>query len=150
MNEHEASQALDEAFEAAMIAADLRFRAGDRRSAFTLLERAHVLGQRCFGRHMRVHRQMLRVAWDGRDWREVRGQLLRLFLTPLGHLTGRLPVGNTGGSNVSAFAPMPVPPELQALLDGETQQADHDSRSSETALPSQLADRRDGPRRSSR
>jgi len=121
MKTHRKSQALEEAFEAAVVASDLRFRAGDLRSAFVLLERAHVLGQRHFGRHMLVHRRMLRVAWVGRDWREIRGQLSRLVLTPLGHLTGRLPVGNTGGSNVSAFATMPVPSELQALLDEETE-----------------------------
>ena len=28
-----------------------------------------------------------------------------------------VPAGNTGGANVSAMRPMPVPPDLQALLD---------------------------------
>lgn len=28
------------------------------------------------------------------------------FMAPLGNLTGRLPIGNTGRANVSAFAPM--------------------------------------------
>jgi len=60
---------------------------------------------------------MLRVAWSSGDGREVRGQLLRLALVPLGHLMGRLPLGNTGGASVSAFQPMDVPAELQRLLD---------------------------------
>jgi hypothetical protein len=55
---------------------------------------------------------MLRIALRKRDRREVVGQLLRLVLTPLGHLTGRLPQGSTGGANVSAFAPMALPEDL--------------------------------------
>ncbi|WP_255987404.1 DUF3703 domain-containing protein [Chitinolyticbacter albus] len=83
--------------------------------AFTLLERAHILGQQRFGWHFRVHWRMLELAILLRDGREIRGQLLRLLLTPLGHLTGRLPLGNTGRANVSAFAPMPIAQELQQL-----------------------------------
>ena len=104
------------AFDAALAEAGRRHRSGDFGTAFVLLERAHVLGQRDFGRHLRVHLAMMRVAWALGDRREMRGQLLRLVLTPLGHLTGRLPRGNTGASDVSAFAPMPVSPELEQLL----------------------------------
>jgi signal peptidase II len=88
-------------------------------AAFRLLERAHVLGQSRLGRHWSVHLWMLRVGWRLGDRREVLGQLLRLALTPLGHLSRRLPVGNTGGSNVSAFASLPVPSDLQKLLQDE-------------------------------
>lgn len=105
------------AFDAAMAEAGQRHRSGEAGAAFVLLERAHVLGQRDFGRHLRVHFAMLRVAWALNDRREVRGQLLRIILTPLGHLTRRLPAGNTGASDVSAFVPMVVSPELQRLLD---------------------------------
>src|SRR3990167_1292239 len=84
--------------------------------AFAHLERAHVLGQRYFLPHMEVHLWMLRVGLARRDAREVAGQLARLLLTPLGHLTRRLPLGNTGWANVSAFQPMPIAPDLDALL----------------------------------
>jgi hypothetical protein len=30
-----------------------------------------------------------------------------------------VPVGNTGGANVSAMRPMPVPSDLQAILDAD-------------------------------
>ena len=105
------------AYDAAMAAA--RASLAQALPALTLqqLERAHVLGQRDFMRHWQVHRLMLRVAWDLSDGREIRGQLLRLALVPLGHLFRRLPMGNTGRSNVSAFAPMDVPADLQRLLD---------------------------------
>jgi hypothetical protein len=62
---------------------------------------------------------MLRAAWALRDGRELRGQLLRLALTPIGHLSGRLPLGSTGASNVSPFEPMALPPELERLLRDE-------------------------------
>ncbi|WP_326541161.1 DUF3703 domain-containing protein [Pseudorhodoferax sp.] len=91
--------------------------AGQGRAAMAALERAHVLGQARFGWHLRVHGQMLALACAGRDGREAAGQLLRIVLTPVGHLTGRLPPGNIGSSRVSAFQPMPVPPDLQRLLD---------------------------------
>lgn len=105
------------AFEVALSEAKHKLAAGDARAAFAALERAHVLGQRDFGPHLRVHLRMLRVATALRDGREIRGQLLRLALVPLGHLLGRLPAGNTGGANVSAFEPMPIAPELQRLLE---------------------------------
>lgn len=105
------------AFETALCEARQRAAAADLAGARLSLQRAHVLGQRDFGPHLRVHLHMLRVAWALGDGREVRGQLLRIVLTPIGHLTGRLPLGNTGASNVSAFMPMPVSPELARLLD---------------------------------
>jgi hypothetical protein len=46
----------------------------------------------------------------------VNGQLLRLLLVPLGHLSGRFPLGNTGRSHVSAFRPMSVAPEPLATI----------------------------------
>jgi hypothetical protein len=52
------------------------------------------------------------------DPREVAGQLLRLLLAGPGSLTGRYPAGNTGGANVSAFLPMPIPEDLRAILEG--------------------------------
>ena len=105
------------AFDAALADASRCHAAGDAAAAFAWLERAHVLGQREFAAHWTVHWRMLRVAAALRDGRELRGQLIRLALTPLGHLSGRLPAGNTGRSNVSAFAPMPIPPELRSLLE---------------------------------
>jgi hypothetical protein len=106
-----------EAFEAAMLAARGQMAAGDAKGAFAALERAHVLGQTDFVPHLRVHLRMLRVGWSTGDRREVIGQLMRLALVPVGHLSGRLPVGNTGGANVSAFEPMTIAPELERLIE---------------------------------
>lgn len=105
------------AYDAAMAAARASLARSEPALALAQLERAHVLGQRDFMRHWQVHGLMLRAAWDLADGRELRGQLVRLALVPLGHLFKRLPMGNTGRSNVSAFAPMDVPADLKRLLD---------------------------------
>lgn len=111
------------AYQQAMKDAKDRLKAGDTAAAFALLERAHVLGQRQFWPHWAVHLWMLRVAFVRSDAREAIGQLWRLFLTPFGHLTGRLPLGNTGGANVSAFAPMEISVELRAIMQADEDQA---------------------------
>ncbi|MDO8906253.1 DUF3703 domain-containing protein [Hydrogenophaga sp.] len=85
--------------------------------AWLALEAAHVVGQRHFGPHVESHVLMLGLAVRTMDWPEAAGQLFRLALVPLGHLTGRLPLGNPGRSTVSAFKPLPVRPELNALIE---------------------------------
>lgn len=104
-------------FEAALTESSLRWAAGDAAAAFAWLERAHVLGQRDFGPHLKIHLRMFSIAVALRDWREVRGQVLRIVLVPIGHLLGRLPRGNTGTAKVNAFAPMAIPPDIERLLD---------------------------------
>lgn len=91
-------------------------RACDVEASWRALERWHILAQPSAVPHLRVHMTMLAFAVRTADMREVRGQFLRLLLAPLGNLTGRLPTGNTGRSDVSAFAPMPMPADLEAAL----------------------------------
>lgn len=85
--------------------------AGGPDSAFHHLERAHVLGQSSTVQHVRVHARMLLWGLRQRKPREVLGQLMRI----VGAATKTVfwvPVGNTGGANVSAFRPMPIPSDL--------------------------------------
>lgn len=88
------------------------------KQAWLYLESAHVVGQLVLRLHLQTHAHMLKLSWRTRDWPEALGQVLRLALVPLGHLFGRLPLGNPGRATVSAFAPMPVRPELAALIAG--------------------------------
>lgn len=81
------------------------------------LERAHILSQPMALPHVRTHVAMLRVAARRRDRREIVGQLLRAAVAGPGSLTGRYPVGNTGGANVRATLVMPVPDDLRQILD---------------------------------
>ena len=82
------------------------------------LERAHVLSQPMAIAHVRTHVAMLGYGLRRRDGHEIVGQLLRVVVAAPGTWTGRYPVGNTGGANVSALKPMPIPDDLQALLNG--------------------------------
>ena len=59
---------------------------------------------------------MLRLGWKTRNWREVRGQLLRIIGASTKTPFGIYPKGNTGGSNVSPFRSMPIPEELQEII----------------------------------
>ena len=90
--------------------------AGDLDLAFHHLERAHILGQRHTVRHVRSHLGMLHVGWLRSDAREILGQFARIAAAAVFSRIW-VPVGNTGGANVSATRPMPVPADLQALLD---------------------------------
>lgn len=80
------------------------------------LERAHILAQTRLWAHCLSHWKMLSLAVGQRDLREVAGQVFRLILAPIGNVTGRLPLGNTGRANVSAFAEMPYPDDLAERL----------------------------------
>ncbi len=91
---------------------------GDAAAPWHALERAHILAQPALGDHVRIHLIMLAHAVRNGDLGEAIGQVLRVLLAPVGAMTGCLPVGNTGRSNVSAFTPMGVPADLADALAG--------------------------------
>jgi hypothetical protein len=91
---------------------------GDVEGEWRHLERAHVLSQPMAVPHVRTHVAMLGYGLRRRDGHEIVGQLLRLVVAAPGTWTGRYPTGNTGGANVSAMKPMPIPDDLQAVLSG--------------------------------
>lgn len=94
--------------------------AGDIALAKRHLERAHILGQRWYAAHVKTHFHMLRLALKQSDAKEARGQLVRLIGAGPFHLAGWVPVGNTGGADVSATRPMPIPSDLQFYLEGHS------------------------------
>jgi hypothetical protein len=97
--------------------AELRAADLDGPDAFRHLERAHVLGQSSTREHVRVHWRMFRWALRHGDSREALGQVPRLIGAATKTFIGLVPTGNTGGSNVSAVKPMPVDPELAAIIE---------------------------------
>ena len=97
--------------------ADSLYRAGDLASAFRCLERAHVLGQSFTADHTRVHWRMLKIGCKRRDAREVFGQIIRIIGAATKTTFGIYPKGNTGGADVYFFKPMPIPEDLQSILD---------------------------------
>lgn len=96
--------------------AELRAARAGGPDEFAHLERAHVLGQASTREHVRVHWQMLRWALRHRDAREFFGQVMRMTGAATMTFIGLVPTGNTGGANVSPVKPMPVDPELAAII----------------------------------
>lgn len=108
---------LRDGFEAEMSQAGVALRASDLETAFRHYERAHVLSQAYAGPHVRVHAGMLRVGWLRRDPGELLGQFIRVLAAGPASLIGHYPRGNTGGTNVHPLRPMPIPADLEALLE---------------------------------
>lgn len=112
------SPILRNAFEQEMRTARAEVAAGRPDVAFSHLERAHVLGQRHVVPHVRSHWWMLRVGVARRRPGEIAGQAIRIVVGALGSAVGVVPVGNTGGTNVSMFARPPIAADLAELLRG--------------------------------
>lgn len=83
---------------------------------FRHLERAHVLAQPNAWYHSIVHFRMLGWAIRNRDLKELLGQLFRLVVAAPASAIGKFPIGNTGGSRVSAFLPMDPPEDLRKFF----------------------------------
>ena len=109
---------LRQAYEIEVLAARAAAAAGATRDAFRHLERAHILGQRRTWAHVRSHWLMLRLGLAAGDWREVKGQLVRIVAAALFSRIW-VPAGNTGRASVSAMQPMGMPDDLRLLLDTE-------------------------------
>ncbi|WP_242927883.1 DUF3703 domain-containing protein [Pontibacter vulgaris] len=84
--------------------------------AWRHLERAHILGQPYPVAHTAVHWQMLLFGFKTRNTREVLGQLPRLLVGGIKSWAGMIPLGNTGGANVHPLKPMPIPYDLQQII----------------------------------
>lgn len=89
---------------------------GDPETGFRHLERAHVLGQASTVQHVRAHYYMLMWGIRQRRLGEVGGQVVRVIVAAMKTAIKRVPVGNTGGSNVGPFQSMPVPKDLAAII----------------------------------
>lgn len=88
----------------------------DAAESFRRLERAHVMSQTSTREHVRVHWHMLIWGLRQRDGKEIAGQILRIAGAATKTAFGWVPIGNTGGANVSPLKPMPVPQDLAAIL----------------------------------
>jgi Protein of unknown function (DUF3703) len=89
---------------------------GDIERAFQHFGRAHIISQRFTWQHVHVHWLMLKLGASIGDWREVFGQVTRIFAA-LVFSRIWVPVGNTGRANVSALKPMPMPDDLRMLME---------------------------------
>jgi hypothetical protein len=105
------------AFEREMSAARECERKGRLDDAIHHLERAHVLGQLHVVPHTRTHWRMFVIASRRRDLPASWGQAVRIVLGAVGSAVGRVPVGNTGGTDISMFKRLTIDPELAKLME---------------------------------
>jgi hypothetical protein len=110
------SDALNDAIDTEILRACEASRRGEYADAFHHLERAHILSQRQTIRHVQVHWLMLKHGILTRSPREIFGQAGRVVAAALFSRIW-VPPGNTGGVNVNAMRPMPVPDDLRPLLE---------------------------------
>lgn len=108
---------LKAAFDAEMTAAIDLYRKGRMVQAFGHLETAHVLGQRHVVPHVVTHWWMLKIGLKRRSASEVVGQAIRTAFGALGSAIGVVPVGNTGGTNISMFKRLPIHARLRRLVE---------------------------------
>ena len=94
--------------------------AGDLDRAFRHLERAHVIGQAFVRPHAQTHWLMFTLEIRRRRLAAAFGQVLRIVLGIAGSAVGVVPVGNTGGTDISMFKRLPIAPELQKIIDGRS------------------------------
>jgi hypothetical protein len=59
---------------------------------------------------------MLLWALHRQEWSNIRGQVFRIVAASTMTMLGLVPPGNTGGSNVNPFLPMPIPSDLAELI----------------------------------
>ena len=78
-----------------------QYRKGDFKKAWGYLERAHVIGQKYPYAHSYVHWKMFLFGIKIKDTKEIIGQI---------------PVGNTGGANISPLKPLPVKEDIQEIF----------------------------------
>jgi hypothetical protein len=110
------------AFDAEMALANACLNAADVEGELRHLQRAHVIGQAFVGPHVRTHWHMLLVERRRGRVGAVVGQGVRIVLGAVGSAIGVIPLGNTGSSDVSMVQRMPIPPDLQAIVDAHDRQ----------------------------
>lgn len=110
---------LKDAFEGEMMAAVRHLEKCRLAPAFFHAQRAHLLGQMYVLPHVRVHWLMLRIGFARRAPGEIVGQVVRILLGAIGSAIGRVPVGNTGGSDLSMFQRLPLDPALSKIINDD-------------------------------
>lgn len=103
--------------QAELAAARLARVQGSTNAEFRHLENAHVLGQSSTYWHVKVHLLMLIWGLRNRNIKEVMGQAFRTIGAATMTAIGLVPEGNTGGTNVSPFRPMPLTVEHKQIIE---------------------------------
>jgi hypothetical protein len=90
----------------------------DFETAWTALQRAHMLGQTDAIAHSIAHWHMLKLAWKQRDLRELAGQIMPTLLAiPLTILFGQIRALRGGKANINDSEKMSIPEDIRQILD---------------------------------
>jgi len=95
----------------------------DFKSSWHRLERAHILGQPYLYHHTMVHWKMLLFDIKIKDIREIIGQIPRLLVVGVKSFVGEIPVGNTGGANVTPLKSMEILDKLKRIIEENKEDA---------------------------
>jgi hypothetical protein len=109
--------ALKPYFQNELTDANHAFSQGHLQQSWHHLERAHILGQPYPIAHSYVHWKMLLFGIHTKNIKEVIGQIPRLLVGGIKSFVGHIPVGNTGGANVSPLQPMEMPEDLKVIME---------------------------------
>jgi hypothetical protein len=93
-----------------------QYRNGNLSIAWRHLERAHVIGQAYPFEHSYVHWKMLLFGFRIKSGKEIIGQIPRLLVGGVKSFVGKIPVGNTGGSNIPPLRSLPIEEDIQAIF----------------------------------
>lgn len=88
----------------------------DFETAWTALQRAHILGQRDAIAHTIAHWNMLKLAWRQRDFLEVAGQLIPTLMAPFTLLFGQMRALRGGKANMGDSDNRSIPEDIQQIL----------------------------------
>jgi len=80
------------------------------------LERAHVIGQAYPFSHTYVHWKMLLFGIKVKSIEEIIGQIPRLLVGGVKSFVGKIPVGNTGGSNIPPLQSLPLTEDIKSIF----------------------------------
>ncbi len=93
-----------------------QYATGNLYQAWNHLERAHVIGQAYPVEHSQVHGLMLIFGFKTKNIKETLGQIPRLLLGGIKSFAGKIPVGNTGGSNIPPLKPLPIQDDIKEIF----------------------------------
>ena len=104
-------------FEKELCDASIAFNKSYFKESWRHLERAHILGQPYPVAHSIVHWKMLCFGIKTKNPGEVAGQIPRLIVGGIKSFVGKIPTGNSGGSNVPALQAMEIPEDLMEIIE---------------------------------
>ena len=89
---------------------------GNLQQAWRHLEKAHVIGQAFPYQHSLVHWKMLQFGIRIKSFKEIVGQIPRLLVGGVKSFVGKIPVGNTGGSNIPPLKSLPLEQDILEIF----------------------------------